>query len=105
MKPAKMDDKASALFILDSFLAMAQEDPRMATAHISLFILLWKHWRESGRLEPTLTIFSSQLRPFSKISSPSTYHKTIRELHQYGYIFYQPSFNRYKGSYVQLIIQ
>lgn len=37
-----------------------------------------------------------------KISSTATYHKCIKELHQYGYITYTPSYNPYKGSLVLL---
>lgn len=89
------------LAILDSFITKAQEDPRMATAHICLFIGLWKQWQDSSHTEPNIAAFSSQIMRACKISSPSTYHKTIRELHQYGYISYKPSFNRYIGSQVQ----
>jgi hypothetical protein len=37
---------------------------------------------------------------FSKIASIATYHKCIRELDEYGYIHYQPSFHPAKGSLI-----
>ena len=38
----------------------------------------------------------------SKISAFGTYHKCIKELQEFGYIEYIPSFNPYKGSLVNL---
>ena len=38
----------------------------------------------------------------SKICSNATYHKCIKELNDYGYLEYIPSFNPYKGSLVSL---
>ena len=38
----------------------------------------------------------------SKISALGTYHKCIKELQNFGYIEYIPSFNPYKGSLVNL---
>ncbi len=38
----------------------------------------------------------------SKICSNATYHKCIKELNEYGYLEYFPSFNPYKGSLVNL---
>jgi hypothetical protein len=39
----------------------------------------------------------------SKISSKATYHKCIKELIEKGYIIYNPSFNPYKSSTVEII--
>jgi hypothetical protein len=38
----------------------------------------------------------------SKICSKATYHKCIRELNDYGYLSYHPSYNPFKGSLVYL---
>jgi hypothetical protein len=38
----------------------------------------------------------------SKICSKVTYHKCIRELNNYGYLRYEPSYNPFKGSLVYL---
>jgi hypothetical protein len=38
----------------------------------------------------------------SKISSKSTYHKCLKNLHSLGYISYEPSYNPFKGSIVYL---
>ena len=38
----------------------------------------------------------------AKISSRVTYHKCIRELHRWGYLYYDPSYDYYRGSLVYL---
>jgi hypothetical protein len=38
----------------------------------------------------------------SKIQSKATYHKCIRELNDFGYLSYHPSYNPFKGSLVYL---
>lgn len=81
------------------FLNAVREDPRIATAHISLYLVLYKLWVERNFEQP-LSIFSHEVMPACKISSSSTFHKTIRELHSFGYIDYEPSFNRFEGSLV-----
>jgi hypothetical protein len=37
---------------------------------------------------------------FSKVASIATYHKCIKELDEYGYIRYQPSYHPKLGSQV-----
>ena len=39
----------------------------------------------------------------SKISSYATYHKCIKQLHNYGYIRYSPSYNPMRGSWVYML--
>ena len=86
--------------VLLDFLEAAEPDPRIATAHISLFISLWKKWKEleSGQY---LVFFSFEIMPACKISSSSTFHKVIKQLDEYGYIKYLPSFNHFRGSRVE----
>jgi len=38
----------------------------------------------------------------SKISAKATYHKCMKELNDYGYLQYKPSYNPFKGSIVYL---
>lgn len=38
----------------------------------------------------------------SKISAKATYHKCMKDLHDFGYLKYKPSYNPFKGSLVYL---
>jgi len=87
---------------LKEFFVRVESDSRITTAHISLYSSLWKKWEPVEEGQP-LIFFSHDIMPLCKISSYSTYHKTIRELQEYGYIKYVPSFNRFAGSEVQFL--
>lgn len=78
------------------------DDPRIYSAHISIYVSLWKLWVENGYQNP-VSFFCQDAKSLSKISSDTTFHKRIRELHDYGYIEYLPSCNHYEGSRVNFI--
>lgn len=95
------DSAVSAIILLrfaKSFFMFAAADPRIGPAHISMYMALLVCYSEQ-RLNP-IYIFSTQLKPMVKISGPATYHRTIRQLHEYGYIRYVPSFYHGLGSLV-----
>jgi len=39
----------------------------------------------------------------SKICANATYHKVMKDLHNYGFIVYKPSYNPFRGSEVELV--
>ena len=84
-----------------AFLDAAKEDVRLTPAHISLYCVLLYSWNKQA-MESPLVIIRKQVMLMSKISGRSTYNKCMHELHNYGYIQYQPSFNAYVGSLVFL---
>lgn len=88
--------------LLSSFLAAAKEDPRINTGHISLYVSLLYYWQQK-KYENPISLFRRDLIPLCKISGSATYHKSMRDLHQLGYIKYIPSFNRFEGSMVYFL--
>jgi hypothetical protein len=87
--------------LLTAFMPKARDDPRIGPAHISLYMALLCLWYEKKGEDP-LYIFSHELMPLCKLAGLATYHRSIRELSQYGYIKYVPSYNQYLGSLVYL---
>lgn len=85
--------------LLNAFMEAVREDPRIGTSHISLYVTLVSCWHEK-HFEYPLSVFARELMPLCKISGTGTYHRCIRELHEYGYISYQPSYNHFLGSLV-----
>jgi len=75
------------------------EDSSMLASHVSLFSTLFSCYQQSGFQNP-FAITRKAVMGFCKIASIATYHKCIRELDEYGYIRYQPSFHPGKGSLV-----
>jgi hypothetical protein len=87
--------------VITSFMTRAKADPRISPLHLGLFLALLHCWHEQACINP-IYIFARDLMPLTKMSSTTTYHRTIRELHAYGYIRYVPSFNPVLGSLVYL---
>jgi hypothetical protein len=74
-------------------------DNRMLATHISLLSALFACWQQSGFKNP-VAVTRKKLMAISRIASIATYHKCIRELDEFGYIRYQPSYHPIKGSLV-----
>ncbi len=83
--------------LVGRFVEAIQNDPRITPYHISLFVAIVHFQGDSGSGHQKYA-FSHELMPLAKISSGRTYHKCIRELEEFGYIQYEPSFDRFLGS-------
>jgi len=75
------------------------KDERLLSTHISLCSALFACWQKYDFVSP-FPVTRKQLMAFSRIASAATYHKCIKELDNFGYIRYQPSFNPKVGSLV-----
>ena len=86
---------------LTGFFDKIQNDEQLNPTHISLYLALFQFWNLNLFRNP-ISISRNEMMKLSIISAYGTYHKCIKELHQFGYIEYLPSFNPYKGSLVHL---
>ncbi len=85
---------------LYSFFTVAAQDERLSTAHICVYAALWSIAVRTP-VHP-FSISRRELMSACKIYGNATYHKCVRELHQYGYITYVPSYHPILGSLVTL---
>lgn len=85
-----------------SFLRKATVDKRLKPVHIGLYMGLFLQWAQ-GRLRNPFPVDRRRAMKLAKISSRVTYHKCIRELHDWGFIHYDPSYDYYRGSYVYML--
>jgi hypothetical protein len=92
----------SELKLLSDFFTAIENDPRINTTHISLYMALLQFWTLHNSSNP-VSIFSHEVMQLCKISGSATYHKCIKELNDYGYIKYIPSYYRNKRSLVYLM--
>lgn len=68
-----------------------REDPRISPVHISLYLAILYRWAaEGGRCPVSFT--ARGLMPDAKIGGRTLFCRTIRQLHEYGYLRYEPSF-------------
>ncbi len=74
-------------------------DRGILTSHISLFTALFICWKRKDFKSP-FSVSRRELMSYSKIASIATYHKCIKELQEFGYIRYEPSFHPKIGSLI-----
>jgi len=77
---------------LNDFCHAISNDARIGTTHISLFIALLQQWNLNGGNNPILIARDAVMKT-AKINSRQTYNQCINDLHQFGYIVYEPSVN------------
>jgi len=87
--------------LLYDFMEKVSDDPRIGPAHISLFVAILNFWKLQAFASP-VSVFGRDLRKFAKIGGNSLYHRCMRDLKEFGYIGYVPSFNPALGSLVYL---
>ena len=87
---------------LNQFFSDISVDARITMTHISVYTAILQ---SASRLEATsLSMFSYQLMELAKISCGKTYYKAVRELSDFGYIRYEPSFHRNRPSRIHLTV-
>ena len=75
---------------LVAFLERAREDARIGPIHISTFTAILYLQVEQGAAY-AVQISARKLMPLAKICGNCPYHRHIRQLHDYGYLTYEPS--------------
>jgi hypothetical protein len=86
---------------LSGFFQRVASDKHLNPTHVSLYMAIFQYWN-AGHFQNPVSISRQELMRISKISAKATYHKCIKDLHNLGYIQYQPSYNPFKGSLVYL---
>jgi hypothetical protein len=86
---------------MNNWFAKVQADDRLYPSHISLYLALFQLWN-ANRFNNPISVARSEVMKLSKIGSTNTYTKCLKDLHKWGYLDYQPSFNPFKGSTVNL---
>lgn len=84
---------------LSDFFNAIAGDPRISITHIGVYAALLQYWKEQEFKNP-IQVFSYEIMQIAKISASATYHKCVKDLNEYGYISYVPSFKRNQGSKV-----
>lgn len=73
-----------------AFFDRAGADHRIGPVHVSLYFALLNGAARSG-MDFLLPVRPVLMRE-AKIASVVTYHRSLKQLHTYGYIEYRPSF-------------
>ncbi len=87
---------------LTGFFDRVIKDERLNPTHISLYVSLFQFWNVQ-RFNNPISISRNEVMQVSKICAKATYHKCMKDLHNFGYVRYEPSFNPFRGSLVHLM--
>ncbi|MFS4494725.1 hypothetical protein [Maribacter sp. 2308TA10-17] len=79
------------------------KDSRLNTTHISLYMALFQFWN-MNRFPEMFHINREEIMCLSKIGGTATYHKCLKNLNDWKYLCYLPSYNPYKGSKIKMFI-
>jgi len=78
------------------------EDERISPFHISLYFAIFQFWNRN-RFRNPFPISREEIMSLAHIGSVNTYTRCMKQLHQWGYIEYFPSFSPNTGSKVSCI--
>lgn len=78
------------------------EDTRISPYHISLYFALFQLWN-MNRFRNPFPILREEVMSLAHIGSVSTYIRCMKQLDQWGYIEYAPSYSPSVGSKVSCI--
>ena len=87
---------------LTNFYSAIKNDHRIGATHISLYMALFQFYN-LNRLQNPIQITRTAVMEVAKISGLATYHKCMRDLVEFGYIQYIPSYNPGISSQVFLL--
>lgn len=87
---------------LSDFFQAIQDDGRISVTHIGIYAALLQYRIDNGFNNP-IQVFSREIMRIAKISASMTYHKCIKQLNEYGYLRYIPSYKRNQGSKIFFI--
>lgn len=90
--------------ILAVFFSVIEKDQRLGISHIGLYVTLIWLWEKQGFKGP-LNAFGKEVMQLSRIASTATYQKLLRQLVQFGYICYKPSYYKGKPSKIFLFLK
>ena len=85
------------------FMERVRSDGRLGPAHISVYMAVVYVWSMQGADGPA-KVNGKEVGALAKISGTTPLYRRLRELHEFGYIVYQPSFNPMDRSRVFLTL-
>jgi hypothetical protein len=87
---------------LNGFFQRLEVDEKITSHHISLYMALFRLWN-MNRFREQFEVNRQELMGLSRIGSPHTYARCMKQLNDWRYIKYSPSSNRFSVSKVSCV--
>jgi len=88
---------------LSAVFEKMDKESQVTPYHISLYMALFRKWNNNFFNNP-ISIARGEMMVLAKIGSTNTYIRSLRELDQLGFIKYNPSRSRHRGSLIYMFI-
>jgi len=96
-------DKVNYIVHLNTAFEKFDSDERIKQGHITLYLAFFQKWnREFFR--KMITVNRTSIVEKAKFKSKTTYHNYLRDLNDWGYLNYFPSFHPARGSKIRMPI-
>lgn len=96
-------EKVNYIIQLNEAFNRFNNDDRIKQGHITLYIAFFQKWnREFFKM--TITINREWIMEKAKFKSKTTYHNYLKNLNDWGYLKYYPSYHPARGSKIKMCI-
>lgn len=96
-------EKINYITQLNSVFELFYRDERIKQGHITLYLAFFQKWNREY-FKKTLTINRELIMERAKIKSKTTYHNYLKNLDEWGYLKYYPSYHPARGSKIKMFI-
>lgn len=96
-------EKVNYIIQLNEAFERFNNDDRIKQGHITLYLAFFQKWNREY-FKRTITISREWIMEKAKIKSKTTYHNYLKDLNDWGYLRYYPSYHPARGSKVQMSI-
>jgi hypothetical protein len=94
-------EKVNYIAHLNEAFERFNNDIRIKQGHITLYLAFFQKWNREF-FKKTLTVNRELIMERAKIRSKTTYHNYLRDLNDWGYLQYFPSYHPARGSRIKL---
>ena len=96
-------EKVNYIIQLNEAFERFNNDDRIKQGHLTLYLAFFQKWNREY-FKKTITINREWIMEKAKIKSKTTYHNYLKDLNDWGYLRYYPSYHPAQGSKVQMSI-
>lgn len=96
-------EKVNYIIQLNEAFERFNNDDRIKQGHITLYLAFFQKWNREY-FKKTITINREWIMEKAKIKSKTTYHNYLKDLNDWGYLRYYPSYHPARGSKIQMSI-
>ena len=96
-------EKVNYIKHLNAVFQRFNRDERIKQGHITLYLAFFQKWNREF-FKKTLTINRELIMENAKIKSKTTYHNYLKDLNEWEYLKYYPSYHPARGSRIKMFI-